>query len=60
MAERKNPIESLPGAKPLEKTFSKKLVREMTEKAVPEVVRTVENRQLLAAESRLKILKRKP
>ncbi len=59
MGERKNPIASLPGAKPLEEEFSQKLIREMTEKAVPEVVETVEDRQLRAAESRLKILKRK-
>lgn len=58
MSEHKNPIASLPGAKRLEKTFSDKLVRDMAEKAVPEVVRTVQDRQLLAAEARLKTTKR--
>lgn len=59
MRERKNPIATLPGAKRLEKKFSDRLVRHMAENAVPEIVRTVQDRQLLAAETRFNTTKRR-
>lgn len=60
MSNHKHTIASLPGAKRLDKTFADNLIRNMVEKAVPEVVRTVRDHQLLAADARLKTIKRAP
>lgn len=53
MSSKRNPISTLPGAKPLSAKLEEKLYSEMARSAVPEVVNAVRKRQLRAAEARL-------
>lgn len=60
MSDRKKRFANIPGAKPMDPKLKEELFRVMREKAVPKVVRAVQDRQLLASESRFRTTKRPP